>query len=87
MPGERSGKPEIVYPCTWAYTVIGSKREAVNRAVGEVLQERPCKVVFSRISAGGSYCSFHVEVEVAGEEDRMDIFNRLSAHGCIKVVI
>lgn len=80
-------KPVITYPCEWAYTVIGSKQEDIHQAVKEVFQERPCTVIPSKTSKGGSYYSLRVEAEVYSDQDRTDLFRGLSLHGSIKIVL
>lgn len=77
----------LEYPCSWAYTVIGSDRAMMERAIGEVFQERACRVSHSRTSAAGSYCSLRVEAIVHSDEDRTDLFNRLSSHSGITIVL
>lgn len=88
MTAEKKGKQTVLdYPCSWAYTVIGSDRALVERAIGEVFQERPCQVKLSRRSAAGSYCSLRVEAVVYSDEDRAKLFTRLSSHGSITIVL
>ena len=88
MTAEKKGKQAVLnYPCSWAYTVIGSDRALMERAIGEVFQERSCHVSLSRTSAVGSYCSLRVEATVYSDVDRTELFSRLSSHGSITIVL
>ncbi|MDD5475275.1 MAG: DUF493 domain-containing protein [Syntrophales bacterium] len=88
MTVEMKGKkPVLDYPCTWVYTVIGSERAMMERAIGEVFQERTCSVTPSRTSAAGTYCSLRVESVVFSDEDRRELFASLSSRIGVKIVL
>ncbi|OPL14634.1 MAG: hypothetical protein AVO39_08940 [delta proteobacterium MLS_D] len=80
-------KPAVDYPCDWVYTVIGTNRNALHEAVEDVFRERSCSVVLSRTSAAGTYCSLRVEAEVFSDDDRTNLFERLSAQDDIRIVL
>lgn len=80
-----SGKP--TYPCKWLYKVIGSSGETVREAAAEALAGYEYTVTFSNISKLGNYNAFNVEVNVACQEQRDDIYTKLKAHPGIKVVM
>ncbi len=84
---KKNGKPVIEYPCEWVYTVIGTDRDALHKAVEDVFRERQCSVVLSKTSAAGTYCSLRVEAEVFSDDDRTDLFERLSVQDEIRVVL
>lgn len=84
---KKGGKALLDYPCSWAYTVIGPDRAMMEQAIGEVFQERSCRVSHSRTSAAGSYCSLRVEAVVYSDEDRTEIFARLSSRAGITIVL
>ena len=85
--GRNNTNPLIPYPCAWIYTVIGSNREAMRRAVKEVFQERACNILLLRTSAAGNYCSLRIEAEVYSDDDRKELFARLSSQANIKIVL
>ncbi|HET57222.1 MAG TPA: DUF493 domain-containing protein [Deltaproteobacteria bacterium] len=84
---KKNGKPVMEYPCDWVYTVIGTDRDALHKAVEDVFRQRSCSVVLSRTSAAGTYCSLRVEAEVFSDDDRTDLFERLSIRDDIKIVL
>jgi len=80
-------KPEIHYPCVWLYKVIGHEKEAIKEAFLHVCGGREAVFSFSNTSSGGKYHSYNIELTVDNEEDRLSLYNRLSNHPAIKVVI
>ncbi|PID77160.1 MAG: hypothetical protein CSB24_02790 [Deltaproteobacteria bacterium] len=79
-------KPDIIYPCLWQYKVIGEDKllveEAINRICGG-----SAKINHANTSSSGKYHSFNVELEVADEQERNNIFAKLQKHQYIKMVI
>ena len=80
-------KPEISYPCSWPYKVIGEHQEAIKEAVYHICAGKETTFTYSHSSSGGKYHSFNVELEVENEEERLSIHNQLSNHPSIKVVM
>jgi putative lipoic acid-binding regulatory protein len=80
-------KPEIDYPCSWLFKVIGCGCREVEQAIAEVVGEVPFKITASHVSSGGKYHSVDLELEVASEEHRNAIYQNLSAHAAVKVVL
>lgn len=80
-------KPEIDYPCTWSYKVIGSDRELVTQAVLVVLQDFEYQFSESNQSRTGKYISFNISARVASEEERNRIFITLQNIPTVKMVL
>ena len=80
-------KPRIDYPCPWLFKVIGFDPEEIGKAIGEVLGGAEIAVSASKVSSSGKYHSLNLEMEVASEEERDLIYNNLSAHIAVKVVL
>ncbi len=80
-------KPEIDYPCTWQYKVIGEDKEAIREAVFDICSKKEITFSYSHASSSGKYLSFNAELTVDNEEDRLSIFTRLGKHPAIKVVM
>ena len=80
-------KPEIDYPCQWAYRVIGMSTDGVLGAVAQVLGGAEHSLRAANSSRGGKYVSFHLEVTVADEGHRVGIYDALSAHNDVKMVL
>ena len=80
-------KPEITYPCSWSYKVIGLDEAALRLAIAEVVGDCVHTLAAGNESTGGKYVSVALEAEVADEAQRLDIFKRLAAHPAIRFVI
>lgn len=88
-------KPEITYPCRWEYKVIGRDDQAVKDAVAACVQglaqdqasPRDYGLGFSRASGKGNYLSFKLELEVRSQTERDALFQDLSAHPAVFMVI
>ncbi|GAA9653356.1 DUF493 family protein [Helicobacter pylori] len=77
MPSD-SGKPTIIYPCLWDYRVImTTKDESVLKELLETYQ-RPFKLELKNTSKNAKFYSFNVSMEVSNEEERNDIFQKIS---------
>ncbi len=79
-------KPEIVYPCQWAYKLIGMDKERVRDAAEDILQGRQYLLSYSKSSKTGKYHSWSVELIVESEEDRNALFVQLKSHHQVKMV-
>ncbi len=80
-------KLELEYPCNWAYKLIASEKEALQKAIHDVIQEREHKLVHSNKSKSGKYISMNLELLVHNEDDRNFIYEALKAHSNIKMVL
>ena len=85
---DRRGRgPEIDYPCPWGYKVIGTDMERLRSAIAEVIQERPHTVTPSNRSVTGRYHCLNVDIVVASEECRLEIYEGLRRHPAVKIVL
>ncbi len=77
MPSD-SKKPTIIYPCLWDYRVIMTTKD--TSALKELLEtyQRPFKLEFKNTSKNAKFYSFNVSVEVSNEEERNEIFQKIS---------
>ena len=80
-------KPEILYPCLWAYQIIGADEDLLRAAVLEVLGGAPHVLKPGNVSPGGKYRSLGMETRVEDEQERLAIFDRLSKHPAIRFVL
>ncbi|MGT0052874.1 DUF493 family protein [Helicobacter pylori] len=77
MPSD-SGKPTIIYPCLWDYRVImTTKDESVLKELLETYQ-RPFKLELKNTSKNAKFYSFNVSMKVSNEEERNEIFQKIS---------
>jgi putative lipoic acid-binding regulatory protein len=86
-PDGQGPKLDLPYPCRWGYKVIGEDEQALRSAVADIVQAREHSVSLSRRSAHRNYCSLNIEVLVYDEEDRVTIYEALSAHPAVKLVL
>ncbi|MFP6234441.1 DUF493 family protein [Helicobacter pylori] len=77
MPSD-SKKPTIIYPCVWDYRVIMTTKD--TSALKELLEtyQRPFKLEFKNTSKNAKFYSFNVSMEVSNEEERNEIFQKIS---------
>jgi uncharacterized protein len=80
-------KPEIDYPCLWLYKVIGKDPESIREAIISSCKEVPVIISPSHSSSHGSYWSFNAELMVANEKMRLSIYQSLTEHPDIKLVL
>ncbi|MBC8208269.1 MAG: DUF493 domain-containing protein [Desulfobulbaceae bacterium] len=80
-------RPEINYPCTWLYKVIGQDADAIHRAVAAVCPRKPLSITLSHTSSGGKYCSLNVELEVKNDEERLGFYENLKNHNAVRTVL
>ena len=83
----RDEKLELTYPCSWAYKLIAGEKEALEKAIHDVILEREYKLTHSKNSKGGKYISMNLELLVHNEDDRNFIYEALKAHQNIKMVL
>lgn len=87
-PSSENGcKPEINYPCSWQYKVIGEDREAVIKAITACVQEKAHLLTDSHKSSGGRYVSMSLELVVSSEEERLEIYHKLLGDPAVKIVL
>jgi putative lipoic acid-binding regulatory protein len=80
-------KPEIEYPANWEYKIIGSDVDEMLLAVEESIQGLDYEVAPSNVSSNEKYFSLNIKMIVPSEIVRDIIFQKLSNHPAIKVVI
>lgn len=80
-------RPDIDYPCSWTYRVIGESepdlRAAVEVSVGEVAFE----FARGRSSTQGRYVSCILTLTVRDEAHRLAVFRALADHAATRYVL
>lgn len=87
MTENKEEKLQITYPCAWTYKIIGVDQRAMESAVGEIIQDRPCSIAVSRRSEKGKYLSLNVDVTVESESHRQTLYESLKSHRAIKLIL
>ncbi|KAA8711019.1 HP0495 family protein [Helicobacter canis] len=80
------GKPEIHYPCLWEFRIIGEDKQDLERIVSELVA-KPYTLDEKNHSSKGRFVSMHLSVEVESEEERNALYQSLSTHKAIKMVL
>ena len=80
-------KPDITYPCTWEYKVIGENQEQLRALIFKACDPAIPEIKLSNISSSGKYYSLNATLEVDSEEMRNSIFDKLHKHPSVKMVI
>ena len=84
---DREDKLELTYPCSWTYKVIGHEKEALQKAIRDVIDERDHSIAHSKASKAGKYISMNLDMLVHNDDDRSFIFEALKNHQDIKMVL
>ncbi len=77
----------INYPCPWSYRIIGPDKGLVETAVLEIFCDLRYSLSPGNSSRTGKYHSWEISLEVKNQEQRDTLFQRLTSHRDIKVVI
>ncbi|MGL2572459.1 HP0495 family protein [Helicobacter pylori] len=77
MPSDLK-KPTIIYPCVWDYRVIMTTKDTSTLKKLLETYQRPFKLEFKNTSKNAKFYSFNVSMEVSSEEERNEIFQKIS---------
>ena len=80
-------QPRINYPCVWQYKVIVTDIDPVRSTISEHLGDVPYSLSESKKSSGGKYTSLTLELTVHSDYHRIRLYEVLSAHPAVKVVL
>jgi len=80
-------KLELTYPCSWSYKLIGYEKEAIQKAIHEVIIKREHTLEHSNSSKAGKYVSMNLELVIQNEDERNFIYEALKAHQNIRMVL
>ena len=84
---ENSPRPEIEYPCQWAYKIIGTDVKQILLAIEEAVAGLTYDVTPSNISKNGNYFSLNLKLEVPSETVRNLVYQKFENHPGIKMVL
>ena len=87
MALEEGKRPEIEYPCEWAYKIIGTNIEKIIEAVENAVSDLKYEITPSNISKKGKYFSVNLLVSVPNETVRDIVYQKLNESDSIKIVI
>ncbi|MBU0481959.1 MAG: DUF493 domain-containing protein [Proteobacteria bacterium] len=80
-------KPDIEYPCSWHFKVIGGQGAELEKVIQRVVGERDSLLTYSRASSGGKFQSMNLEIVVQSEDDRNSIYRDLVSQAAVRMVL
>jgi len=88
MSPENGGeRPEIDYPCTWVYKVIGEDCTLLTDVIISTCAPAEVVISHSQTSSKGKYHSLNAELIVTSEEVRLSIYEILKNAPAVKIVL
>jgi len=84
---DKNEKLELTYPCSWSYKLIGYEKEAIQKAIHDVISQKEHKLTHSNLSKTGKYISMNLNLVIQNEDERNFIFDALKKHQNIKMVL
>lgn len=84
---ESEKKVQIEYPCAWAFKVIGTDKQLVRDAAETIMGGREFLLHYSKSSRTGKYHSWTIDLVVADEEERNEMYRQLKSHADVIMVI
>ncbi len=78
-------KPEILYPCSWEYRVIGSDRDHLVIEIQKIVGNRKHTLVDG--NRKGSWLSLSLDLVVHDENERNELYVSLKGIDGVKMVI
>jgi uncharacterized protein len=80
-------RPEIAYPCTWTYKVIGEDRAQLKEVITAACSPHAVLLSHSHSSSKGKYHSVNAELVVPNETVRLRIYEILKSNAAVKIVL
>lgn len=80
-------RPEIEYPCTWVYKVIGEDCTLLKDVITSSCAPVEVSITHSQVSSKGKYHSLNAELIVSSEEVRLGIYETLKSSPVVKIVL
>ena len=83
-------RPEINYPTTWGFKIIGKDKEALEKCIKEIMKIEGDKKHLCSIgnqSRTGKFTAFNASCTVDSEEERNRIFKYFEDHEDVDMVI
>jgi len=77
---DKTQKLELTYPTGWSYKLIGYEKEAIQKAIHDVIIEREHNLSHSNSSKSGKYISMNLELVIQNNDERIFIYEALKAH-------
>ncbi len=80
-------KPNIEYPTSWGFKIIGKDKEKLLACIKEAMVEKDHLCTLGNQSKTGKFTTYNASCTVDTEEERNRIFKYFSEHSDIDMVI
>ena len=80
-------KLELEYPCSWCYKIVVKSEHNGNKVAKDILDIREHKVTKSKVSSGGKFKSYSVDLLVHSDDDRKELHKQFGDHNHVKMVV
>ena len=83
-------KPEINYPTTWGFKIIGKDKEALEKCIKEIMKiegDKKHSCTIGNQSKTGKFTTYNASCIVENEEERKRIFKYFEDHDDVNMVI
>lgn len=80
-------KPDIDYPGKWVFKVFGKDSDLLSETIAQIMPGSDYTLTPSHSSSHGRYHCLNLELTVVSDEDRISIYEALSAHKDILIVL
>lgn len=87
MMGMLQNKPRIKYPVQWSYRIIGESSNKILEAIHLVMEQLDYQIQTGRSSKNGRFVSHTLHCIVFSDEHRLALYEELSSHPDIKIVL
>jgi uncharacterized protein len=90
LDGDMPERPDINYPTSWGFKLIGKDKEALLKCIKEVMKEVGEKehiCSLGNASKTGKFHSYNASCTVDTEEERNKIFKYFEDHDDVDMVI
>ena len=82
-----SDKPQIIYPTSWGFKIIGRDKEELHSIIKEVMQEKEHLCSYGNPSKNGKFHSYNASCTVETKEERDALFKKFQDHPSVEMVI
>jgi putative lipoic acid-binding regulatory protein len=80
-------KPEIVYPTSWGFKIIGRDKDALKKCIREVMGEKEHLCSLGNSSKTGKFHTYNASCVVESQEERDRLFKAFQDHEDVNMVI
>ncbi len=83
----KNKEAKLKYPRKWDFTIIGRDKDKIQKAIKEIFRDKDYSCKFSKTSKNGKFNSYSASCEVQSEEERDEIYKKLSKHNDLDYIL